>query len=324
MSVAPTVWPGLSYGQLEAMLAVVHETSPDIVRARFRKLRARPFPGDIQTGTGRRVTYDLSRAIAVTAVFELNSLYVPQGAAVEMVERAWPEWCRAFVAAAVDLGLATRPAAMPRFAGPVIRIAPTALTAGDDAAIFAATTRRGPDDADLVTPPTLAVDTRRAVAALALAAESTSATPPPLAAAFNELEVAFGWTPPAVPERGEVTDERIGRGFLEEGPYLRRAEAMLDAAAEEFDRDRRPASAARLQLLLEYLEAPSPVDAWKEAIGTTPERPRLGQLLSIHGESMGLEVARSYPATMAAASGDARAAARRLIAGVRSAGLPVG
>lgn len=48
--------------------------------------------------------YDLSRTLAILAVFEVDALHVPQGQAA-IVEATWPEWCRASIAAPADWAL---------------------------------------------------------------------------------------------------------------------------------------------------------------------------------------------------------------------------
>lgn len=307
---SPALGFAIGYGELENRLADLGGTDGDAIRTRFRKLRLKPFLDDIQTGTGKRVRYDLPRSLAIMATFELNGLLFPQGQSVWMVERAWPEFCRAAIAGAVEAGILPRPRAMPASAGPLVTLFPDAFASGAQAEVLAA--RIGPDDMEAAGAPLVVVDARRFVAALAPDAENP---PAGLSAALGRLELAFGWTAPALP--GGVTRlsefDRGGGTFLERGPFFERATALLSAPAKAFG-EASPHTRARLQALLDYVLDPAPVDQWKGFVGD--ERPtggpglRLRQLLSEFGSVRGLEPSKTWPGTvMTALEGDLAATA---------------
>lgn len=313
-------WAGLSYGATERLLADLHETSPESVRSRFRKLRLKPFPDEIRSGTGRRIVYDLPRILALAAVFDLNRLYVPQGRAVEMVETCWPEWCRAFIAAAVGQSLFPAPPYMPTGVSPSIRMLADAYRAEDG----------GPELLDILPGsitagvrtgvPMIVVDAGRTVALLAGVVANDAA----LTAAFSDLERAFGWTPPSTPHRAAVAEMSRGRGFLDEGPFFGRATALLNGTSSVTNPDGGPISFARTQALIEYLEDPAPIDRWKAEIGEEEDRPRLGHLLSFWAASRGLKVRHSYPEIAKVLAGrNVREMAFRYIASA-TRGLPRG
>lgn len=314
------VFPGLAYGATEGMLASLHETDAESIRSRFRKLRLRPFPDDIRSGTGIRVVYDLPRILALAAVFDLNRLYVPQGHAVEIVQSTWPEWCRAYLAAAVDIGTLPSLAEMPDHASSVIHLQPdayggTCFSSNEPFAGAEARTRRE-DGADGAAPM-ISIDTSRAVGRLTRATDLPAQAG--LRAAFLGLDLSFGWTASDTPHRAGVEEMAYGRGFLDEGPYFDRADALLGATELDFDQAQRPLSFRRLEALLSYLERPAPLDRWKAEIGSEEDRPRLKHLLVFFAESMGLRVMDSYPSTMKALGvAGARALAMGYIAAARA------
>lgn len=273
----------IGYGALEAALAGLVGADGEAVRIRFRKLRLRPFP-DIQTGIGQRVRYDLPRAIAIAAVFELNALLLPQGQAVALVQRAWPEVCRAAIAAAVELDLARHPAGMPDSAGPNLALMPDAFARGASADVVAAVAGSVWPSASHA--PAIQIDMRRIVGALSAAASGSEDA---LAMSAAELEQSFGWSRPIL-KSGEVSRVVRGVSFLAEGPWFERAEALLTAPDGSFEPSRRPDAAIRMQALLDYLLAPAPVDAWKGEIGECKSEPRLKHLLAAFGRDRGLQV----------------------------------
>ncbi|MGP7795641.1 hypothetical protein [Sphingomonas sp. CLY1604] len=265
----------LTYGELERTIADLNGTDPEAIRVRFRKLRLRPFPSDIRTGTGVRVRYDLARTIALATVFELNSLWLPQGSAVSIVERAWPEICRAAVCAASDLGVANRPPAAPSTAGAVVTFMPDGFASGAVAEVVAAWA----GSSSTPSASGIRVDMTRPVSAVLATADAGDPV-----AAFADLEARFGWTRPhdVAPPGGKLGD------FLEDGPYLERADALLGAAGALEAATDGP-SRVRIQALVDYLAEPAPIDAWKASIGRHADEPRLGHLLMSFARLHGLD-----------------------------------
>lgn len=291
-------WRGLSYTALEKLIIDLHAAQPQAVRARFRKLRLRPFPDDIRSGQGNRVGYDLSRTLAILAVFEVNALHVPQGQAAAIVEATWPEWCRASIAAACELGLMTRPRDMPAWSAPTVTILPDAFA---DAPTAVAAHASGPD-ARLGEggAPAITVDMARLMSELHAAAPSSDAEA--LTRAFEDLERSHGWTRKTFPSRSELAQVARGRGFLEEGPYQERAGTLLDAALDG-DGHVLPQHRGRLQAIADYLDEPAPVDAWKAVVGTDGGSARLGHLLQAWGVQIGLTPRKRFPETVLATAG---------------------
>lgn len=289
-----TTWRGLSYTALERLIVDLHRAQPEAIRARFRKLRLRPFPDDIRSGRGARVAYDLSRIIAILAVFELNSLHVPQGHAAAIVEATWPEWCRACIAAACEQDLMARPRDMPRRSVATVTILPDAF-ATEPAAVAARATEPAPQTV-AASGARICVDVSRLVSALAGVVPARQGE---LAAAFAELELSHGWTRRTFPTQSELAEVARGRGFLEEGPYVQRALALLDAELDYqgivVEQQR-----ARMQAFLEYIEDPAPIDAWKVVTGIDAGSPRLGHLLLAWAIGIGLSPGKRMPETVVA------------------------
>lgn len=302
-----------SYGELEEMLAKLSQTSRDQIRVRFRKLRLRPFPDDIRTGTGVPVPYDLPRSLAIALTFELNALLFPQGQAVHMVEHAWPEACRAAITAAVSAGILGPQPSIPANAGSLLLLYPDAFGSQDVLA------------AEAVKPseigcglPTVMLDVRRVVDALIELADDN---PEQLGQAFATLSARFGWAGTATSKSPLPARERA-KSFLLQGPYLARAEAFLRAPAACFDAAEQLASRTRLQALFDYLLAPAPVDAHYSIVGTEDDEPRLERLIAAVGDSAGLQAVKRYPAvSLAIPPSEARARGLKLIAGARSLAL---
>lgn len=284
----------LSYGTLERIIADLNATDPEAIRIRFRKLRLRPFPSDIRTGTGIRVRYDLARSIALATVFELNSMWLPQGSAVAIVERAWPEICRAAICAASDLGLMRRPPAAPTSAGAIVTFMPDGFASGTAADVVAAhvSGRTGS------TGSGLRLDMARQVSALVSAVDAVDP-----GAAFVDLEAKFGWTRPQ--GTAAPTDPTVG--FLEDGPYFQRAAALLGMMTCS-NSNANVRSPIWSQALVDYLAHPAPVDAWKASLGMSADRPRLGHLLMAFARRHGFE-APSYDFVEAAVGPDELCAA---------------
>jgi hypothetical protein len=292
-------WAGLSYGATERLLAELHETTPESIRSRFRKLRLKPFPDEIRSGTGRRIAYDLPRILALAAVFDLNRLYVPQGRAVELVETCWPEWCRAFLAAAAVCSLLPDGLDVPLGASSSIRLLVDAYNDGFGGPELMKSEAEAIQVHGTAMPPSIEVDTMRIVGKLA----STVSPKRALSEAFTRLERAFGWTAPATPHRASVAEMSRGRGFLDEGPYFERAKALLCEPSRFPDPERTPLAFGRMQALIDYIEDPAPIDRWKAEIGDDEDRPRLGHLLSFWAASKGLKVRRRYPEIAQALAG---------------------
>lgn len=291
-------WRGLSYTALEKLIVDLHAAQPEAVRARFRKLRLRPFPDDIRSGQGNRVVYDLSRTLAILAVFEVNALHVPQGQAAAIVEATWPEWCRASITAACELGLMTRPRDMPAWSVPTVTILPDTFA---DASKAVAAHASGPD-ARLSEggAPAITAQLARLVSALHAAARLDDAEA--LTRAFEGLERSHGWTRKVFPSRFELAQVALGRGFLEEGPYQERAKMLLDAALDGGGHVR-PQHRGRLQAIADYLDEPAPVDAWKAVVGTDGGAARLGHLLQAWAVQIGLKPRKGYPETVIGTAG---------------------
>ena len=306
----------MTYGVLERTLAGLADASPDAIRVRFRKLRLRPFPDDIQSGTGNRIRYDLRRVLAIAAAFELNRLYVPQGQAAQLVEAAWPEWCRAAIAAAVELGLASRPGAMPSGMGPVLTLRPNAF-GGDER--FAVDARSTVEVEAPLSAPSIRVDMRRVLAALVDAEDSDASVR--LGTSMRELDATFGWSDQVLPEFATLSSMPLGETFLDEGPYFERARVLLSHADQPFDRAGCPAEAARLEALVSYLRRPAPLDAWKAEIGDRADDFRLKHLLSAWASRLGLAIGGDQPQTFHSGLGNgAGDRARAILEKVAAAG----
>lgn len=280
-------WPGLSYGVTERLLVELQETGPESIRTRFRKLRLRPFPDDIRSGTGIRIAYGLSRILALAAVFDLNRLYVPQGQAVAMVEEAWPEWSRVFL--------------------------PDAYRDASGLELFVS--NLATDNDVKRTPPIIAVDAGRIVDGIV---RVTKARPGALDIAFQAVERAFGWTPPSTPHRAAVAGMSRGRGFLDKRPDFERAEALLLAPEEWVDAATRSLAHVRLNALLRYVADPAPIDRWKGEIGIKEDRPRLKHLIAFWADENGMRSGIQYPATKALTIADARVLALECVAQARA------
>lgn len=88
-----------------------------------------------------------------------------------------------------------------------------------------------------------------------------------------------------------------GRNFLDRGPYLNRAEALLGAPSTSFD-ENHPATRRRMQAIFDYLEDPVPIDAWKAEIGTEARAPRLKHLVHAYAVGNGLVPKKRLPDTL--------------------------
>lgn len=279
----------IRYTDLEGILAALFGTTRQRIRTRFRKLRVRSFPDDISHGTGVRIRYDLNRSLAIAAAFELNALGLPQGTAAAIVEASWPEWCRAFLAAAVELKIMARPAQMPFGAGTTLQIGGGMLAEEGDAILDVRVISSLNVD-ELAQRPVIAIDLRRiARALLDPAARAGGANLGALAWQAGTMERIFGWTVPEIPFRGSVQDMWREPSFLDDGPFLTRAQRLLEGLPEEDGRQVDSRLRPRLQALLDYLEDPSPVDVWKREVGEDEALPRLKHLIADASRKAGLD-----------------------------------
>ena len=269
----------LRYGALEALLVGLTGARGSAIVSRFRKLRPKFAADGLLSETGANVSYDLTRILAICATYELNSLSVPQGSAVDIVVANWPEIARACLTA-------WRKASGDGSAGdekrsPVVRIHFDALNESAEEGSWASLL---PDA--VPGSPHLAVDCRPVIAAVAAVAEQSGQSGR-LAQAFGDLEGMFGWDvlheadPERLPRRKESE-------FFGTGPYFDRARVLLAVEPGQELHGRR---AARLQAALDYLEAPAPIDSWKRFIGSEPGRPRLVHMLAAWGVGLKLKSA---------------------------------
>jgi hypothetical protein len=112
-----------------------------------------------------------------------------------------------------------------------------------------------------------------------------------------------------------------GRGFLDEGPYPDRAKALLNAPVATINKKVGEMARARLQMLVDYLMQPAPIDEWKAEIGDAEDRPRLRHLIAFWAASNGYKVKDVYPETLQALRGrDVREVALEYIEAVNSRG----
>ena len=296
----------MPYGELEQLIARLVGASAETIRTRFRKVRLRPFPDNIQSGIGVRIQYDLRRILAITMSFEINGIYVPQGHAMSIVEATWPEWCRAVIVAASDANVLARPEEMPSHAGPFLEIGSGVMGQGDAVTVDAAPIRKL-DDAQLGIRPAIFLDARRAVASLAQWAESRGLeTLQSLREAFELLERDFGWDQPHITPQA-LEDVPRGRSFIDEGPYFVRALEFLNALPEAFDGQLNRASRLRLERFYGYLERPAPIDAYKKEIGDASSELSLKHYLHIYARGFGIHTLDRYWAMLSSASPRERA-----------------
>lgn len=300
-------WPDLRYGNLEDLLVELSGGDKRSVAGRFRNLRQMPFPDAIRTGTGNRVEYDLPRVLALSAVFEVNALLVPQAHAVAVVQGVWPELVRGFIAAAVGMGILQKPGSMPSGLSATVSILPDGFSSAVPPTMTASNIAGGPARIEAQEAADLRVDCAGLMARLAPAIERSSGRPG-AARAFGDLDRTFGWSVGSVPHRAAAAELVAGSSFLDRGPYLERADAFLRICEALPDRDdddvpvrRRDRQAA--QNLLDYLCRPSPIDAWKAEIGTDEGRPRLKHLLTAVGVAAGLKPIVLFPSTLHSTAG---------------------
>lgn len=301
-------WPTLRYGALERLLMALVGADAHTVTARFRKLRLRPFPDAIRSGTGNKVQYDLPRTAAIALVFVINGLRVPQGQAVDLVSANWPECVRGLLAAAAEAGLISRPAGMPAEAGPVLIIVPGGLDNGEEARGNAAARsyalhvkREGLSPADW--GAAMVVDCRIIIDAI-IAEGDLADDKANMVQAFEDLDRTFGWRYGPTPLRIPVASMGAGASFLDEGPYFGRVRALFELVQSADPEIRSKWATAHAERLLCYLEHPAPIDAWKPEVGTDASRPRLRHIIDAWASLFGLTTPVTYPETLRGAVGE--------------------
>lgn len=267
----------LKYGAVEALLGELVGGRDNAIVTRFRKLRPK-FAGDgILSETGSNVRYDLTRTLGICATFGLNSLGIPQGHAVDLVVANWPEIARACL---IAWKVATGDDSFDDGTwSPVIRLYVDAL---NDAPRIGSWASLHP----MPVPgrPHVTLDCIPIIDAIRDAAASTGQADR-LASAFADIDRTFGWDalketdPTRLPARPES-------GFFGTGPYFDRARVLVSVIHGTGLRLR---ERQHLQAILDYLESPPPIDAWKQFIGTEPGEPRLYHLLSAWGLELGLK-----------------------------------
>jgi hypothetical protein len=292
---------GLKYGELEDLIVATVGGHRETVITRFRKLRPKFAPDMLLSRPGVRVSYDLPRAIAIVAVYLVNSITVPQAQAVGLVIANFPEIARGCLVAweAIQAGERSDDSKSTVF----IRIDAfdDAWEANPAGATWASV---GPDDVSLGAQ--IVLNCHFVVAHLTDAQEARG-NPQSLRWAFEELDRAYGWNDR--PQGDEpVTPTRLGSAFFSTGPYFARARVLLSAKADE---PIGPLRRAMLQAHQNYVEAPPPIDAWKKYLGTDENELRLYQLLAVWGAGLGLQSSMAVPEVWKARAfpSDIRAAA---------------
>lgn len=265
----------LQFGDMRNLLERLEMGSQASIASRFRKLRPKFASDNLLSKRGNWVEYDLTRILSICTVYFVNSTAIPQGDAVPIVIHNWPEIARACLAAnrAMEAGDAAGVEAVVRIyvdAFPFNDAAPSSWSTGAEASLTGV--------------PHIVLDCRPIVGALrAMFADDRRLQP-----AFDEIDRTFGW------EKLGQNDAprhpfRLESGFFGTGPYFERARSLLSVADPGFLRTR---ERLRLQAHLDYLEAPPPIDAWKQFIGTDSGKPRLHHMLSAWGLELGLKSTR--------------------------------
>ena len=267
----------LKYGALDALLTELLGDRGDAVVTRFRKLRPKFAADGLLTENGSRVSYDLTRVLAICAIYEVNALSIPQGHAVDIVVANWPEIARACLTAWQDVPKDGTPSAdeRPSF----VRIYIDALNGSPQDDTWASLE---PDA--MPGSPHVALDCRPIVSAV-IAAADQSGQGDRLALAFAELDSTFGWDALVEGDAARLPTRKES-DFFGTGPYFDRARALLAVEPGKRLHRRR---VARLQAALDYLESPAPIDSWKRFIGTDESKPRLVHMLAAWGVELGLK-----------------------------------
>lgn len=282
------------------------------VRPQLQGLRLRLFGHNGAPDGIVRGHLDLARTLAMSVAFELNALTLPRLSSAAMVERCWPEICRAALMAAAQTGIAARPVAAPTDASGIITFLPDSFASGATAEVIAARV----DDRAAYATSSIRLDIRPLV--IAVAEAGGAARMDALKDAFAELARAFGWHSGEV--GGAHAQERVERTFLGDGPFFSRAEALLVGLWRSPRVSASGRSMQRQQALLDYVVSPAPVDAWKGHLGDDPRGPRLRHLLQAFGAAQGLVSAEPDVLQTAAAGDDVGDRALALIRAARSKG----
>lgn len=266
----------LQYGDLEKLLLDLGMGPQSSIASRFRKLRPKFARDNLLSKTGNRVSYDLTRVLSICAIFQLNSMGVPQGDAVSIVISNWPEIARAFLLASRS-SEASREEADPLSDG-LVQIYVDAFPLSAPAPTSWASIAEVPP----IRISHIVLDCRPIFACLGtVGPEAVQQLP----RALEELERTFGWERLGESEAPRLP-ERLDSGFFGSGPYFERARVLVAMR----DPTKLPTfELERLQAYLTYVEAPPPIDSWKQYIGTGPGEPRLIHLLAVCGLELGLK-----------------------------------
>lgn len=266
----------IGYGLLEGLLQDIVGGRNGVIVSRFRKLRPKLAADGLLTETGNHVAYDLKRILAISAIFQLNALAIPQAHAADIVVKNWVEVVQAYLQAQA---VATRQSSTSLRSEAILHIHIDALTDSPEVTSWASVQTE-----DKSGTSHLAIDCHRVVALLIPLGERLPDGSQRLSAAFDELRQDFG---PATGEKSNyaLVSKPIEGSLFSDGPYFARARALLSA---EPSADRHSLTTSRLQAYLDYLENPAPVERWKSHLGTKAEEPRLGHFLSAWGVEIGL------------------------------------
>ncbi|RYY26083.1 MAG: hypothetical protein EOP62_11420 [Sphingomonadales bacterium] len=263
----------LSYGALEKLLISLTGGEQSSIASRFRKLRPKFADDGLLTRPGNRVSYDLSRTLAICAIYQINQLTIPLGHAVDLVVGNWPEIAQACINAGSE---ETRSEFLVRIYVDAFR----QMHAGSTKP--ASWAGVGPSASTEF--PHICLDCRLIVDNLASLFDASGFHQSSLANAFERLDRDFGGKAGADADAPPVP-KKVEPGFFGTGPYFERARVLLSADPKS---RLSPGEHHRLQAHLDYVEAPAPIDSWKRYIGTEPRKGALVQMLAARGAQLGL------------------------------------
>lgn len=266
----------IGYGLLEDLLQDMLGCGYGVIGSRFRKLRPKLAADGLLTDTGNRVAYDLKRILAISAIFQLNALAIPQGHAVDIVVKNWVEFVRAYLQAQA---VTTLESSQHLQSEANLYVYADALADSPEVVSWASL-----QSYDTARTSHLVVNCHGVVKLLACLGERLPDGNSRLSAGFEELRQEFGIATGATDNRALVRKPNE-RSLFSDGPYFARARALLSV---EPANDQHSLTTRRLQSYLDYLENPAPVDRWKAHLGTKAEEPRLGHFLSAWGVEIGL------------------------------------
>lgn len=268
----------LRYSAMVEFLAATTDGTQKSIESRFRKLRPKFAPDNLLTSPGIRVEYDLTRVLAIGAIYALNALGLAQGHAVDIVVANWPEIALGYAAAwrehSKQLGTDDDTPSL-------VSIYVDAFDEGRDGRDTALASWASNTESDPIDLSHVLLDCGPLVSALSCIADKANQQST-LRAAFEELGADFS-APVAIPR--EISG-KSGSAFFSTGPYFDRARTVL---ASEPGRKLSRRKVARLQTYLQYLEVPPSIDAWKAIIGREAGGPRLHQMLAAWGVRLGLQ-----------------------------------